>query len=123
MTDLNNLTINNASGVTMNSNITLASGGILTLTSGLLNAGSNIIAVTNTSAAAIAYTSGSFINVTTGALQRTLPSGLTGTGNNYLFPIGEGGKYKAINLIDVNTGVTRAAAQGVGQTNRCPDRR
>ncbi|MDZ7633090.1 MAG: hypothetical protein U5L72_01035 [Bacteroidales bacterium] len=102
--DLNNLTINNASGVTMNSNITLASGGILTLTSGLLNAGSNIIAVTNTSASAIAYTSGSFVNVTTGALQRTLPSGLTGTGNNYLFPIGEGGTYKAINLIDVNTG-------------------
>ena len=76
VTDLNNLTINNTSGVTMNSSLTLASGGTLTLTSGLLNTGSNIIAVTNTSAAAIAYTAGSFVNVTTGALQRTLASGL-----------------------------------------------
>ena len=105
VTDLNNLTINNTSGVTMNSSLTLASGGTLTLTSGLLNTGSNIIAVTNTSAAAIAYTAGSFVNVTTGALQRTLASGLGGTGYNYLFPIGEGGIYRAINLIDVNTGV------------------
>ena len=65
-----------------------------------------MIAVTNTSPAAITGSETSFVNLAGGALQRTIPSGLTGTGNNFLFPIGEGGTYKAINLIDVNTGAT-----------------
>jgi len=106
ITNLRNLTINNANGVAMNSNITLSSDGTLTLASGILNAGANIISITNTSSAAISYTPGSFVNVTTGGLQRTLPSSLSGTGNNYLFPIGENNVYKGLNLLDVNTGST-----------------
>ena len=121
VSSLNNLTIDNAGGVTLNSNITLASGGILTLASGILDAGSYILAVTNSSASAVTGSETSFVNVTTGSLQRTLPSGLSGTGNNYLFPIGEGGVYKAINIIDVNTGPTgpvlRASVTPAGAVN------
>ncbi|MHC1730991.1 MAG: hypothetical protein AB9888_02990 [Bacteroidales bacterium] len=101
-----NLTVSNPGGVALNSNITLASGGTLNLASGILDAGVNVIAVTNTSPSAITSSETSFVNLSGGALQRNLPSGLTGTGNNFLFPIGEGGSYKAINLIDVNTGAT-----------------
>lgn len=118
VTNLRNLTINNSNGITVNSDITLSSAGILTLTSGLLNVGSHILSVTNTSASAIVYNNGSFVNVTSGSLQRSFPSGLSGTGNNYLFPIGEGGNYKAINLADINTGaagpVLRASVSSTG---------
>ncbi|MCJ7448505.1 MAG: hypothetical protein MUO72_12520 [Bacteroidales bacterium] len=107
VTNLNNLTLNNANGVTMNSNITLAAGGVMTLTSGIVQAGTNTLKITNTNpATAIVWTPGSFVNVTTGAVERTLTANLVGTGNNYLFPIGEGGVFKAINLRDVNTGTT-----------------
>ena len=107
VTDLANLTINNANGVTMNSNITLAVGGVLTLTSGILQADTYILKITNTNpATAVAWTPGSFVNVTTGAVERTLTANLVGAGNNYLFPIGEGGVFKGLNLRDVNTGVT-----------------
>jgi hypothetical protein len=103
---LRNLTINNTNGVTMNSNINLASNGILTLTSGILQAGTYTMNISNTAAAAVVYSAGSFVNVTTGSLQRSIAPNLTGTGNNYLFPIGEGNTYKAINLNDVTTGAT-----------------
>ena len=106
ITSLRNLTINNASGVSMTSNIALASNGILTLTSGILQAGVYTLNISNNSSAAIVFTAGSFVNVTSGSLQRTIAANLSGTGNNYLFPIGEGNNYKAINLIDVNTGTT-----------------
>ena len=118
---LRNLTVNNPNGVAVNSNISLASGGTLNIASGILDAGSYVIAVANTSPSAITSSETSFVNLAGGALQRTLPSGLAGTGNNYLFPIGEGGTYKAINLIDVNTGATgpvlRASVSPSGATN------
>ena len=107
VTNLNNLTINNANGVTMNSNITLAAGGVLTLTSGIVQAGTNILKITNTNpASGLVWSPGAFVNVTTGGIERTLTSNLVGSGNNYSFPVGEGGILKAINLIDVNTGST-----------------
>jgi len=116
-----NLTVSNPNGVTQNSNITLASGGTLNLASGILDAGGNVIAITNTSPSAIISSGTTFVNLAGGALQRTLPSGLTGTGNNFLFPIGEGGTYRAINLIDVNTGATgpvlRASVSPSGAVN------
>ena len=121
VSDLQNLTVNNPGGVVANSNITLAPGGTLTLTDGILDAGTNIIAVTNTSPSAIISSGTSFVNLAGGALQRTLPAGLTGTGNNFLFPIGEGGTHRAINLIDVNTGaagpVLRASVSPTGATS------
>lgn len=105
--NLNNLTINNPAGVALGGDISLSSGGILSLINGLLNTGSYSINVTNSDPVnAITSSPSSFINVTTGGLTRALASNLTGTGNNYMFPIGEGGTYKAINLLDVNTGIT-----------------
>ncbi len=98
------LTIDNTAGVTLTSSVTVS--GTLTLTDGILDAGSNTVSVTNNSSAAVTGSSSSFVNVTSGSFIRTLPANLSGTGNNYLFPIGEGGNYKAINLIDVNTGAT-----------------
>jgi hypothetical protein len=103
---LNSLTINNANGVSLNGNLNLAAGGVLSLSAGILYAENHTISVTNTSASAVTGSESSFINVTSGGLQRTLPAGLAGTGSNYLFPIGESGTYKAINLVDVNTGAT-----------------
>lgn len=118
VTNLRNLTLNNTNGISMNSNITLASGGTLNLTNGILNAGSYVLNVLNSSSAAISNNAGSFVNVTTGSLQRTLPSGLSGSGNNYIFPIGEGSIYKGINLVDINTGATgpvlRASVSATG---------
>ncbi len=85
----------------------LTVGGTLTLTAGIVQAGANILSLTNTSpAGAISYTDGSFVNVTTGSVERTLAANLSGTGNNYLFPIGEGGVFKGLVLNDVVTGAT-----------------
>jgi len=104
VSNLRNLTINNPGGVTINNNLTLSSAGELTLTSGILDIGSNTLSIANTAATAITNNSGAFVNITTGALRRTLPRNLSGTGNDYFFPVGEGGVYKGLNLIDVNTG-------------------
>ncbi len=104
---VNSLTINNISGVTIAGNITLAAGGTLTLSSGILQAGANSVILTNTNpATSVVWTPGSFVNVTSGAMERTLAPGLTGSGNDYLFPIGEGGVFKGLTLLDVNTGAT-----------------
>nr|MCU0472508.1 HYR domain-containing protein [Bacteroidales bacterium] len=117
--NLLNLTINNANGVTMNSDISLAAGGVLTLSNGILQAGTFVIKINNTSpAGAIVWTPGSFINVTTGGVERTLLPNLVGTANNYLFPVGDGGAFKGINLREVRTGVTgpvlRASVSATG---------
>ena len=109
---LNNLTINNTNGVTLNGNLSLASGGILTLSDGILFAGGYTVSVTNGSPFAVTGSENSFIELTTGGLQRTLTAGLAGEGSNYLFPIGEGGVYKAISLLDVNTGATGPVLKG-----------
>jgi hypothetical protein len=101
---VNNLKIDNPSGVTLTSPVTVS--GILTLEDGILDAGANNVSVTNTDMASVTGSSASFINLTTGYLQRALPGSLSGTGNNYYFPIGEGQAYKAINLYDVSTGAT-----------------
>jgi hypothetical protein len=98
------LTIDNTAGVTLTSSVSVS--GTLTLAEGVLEAGSNTVSITNNSPSAVSGSSSSFVNVTSGTFLRTLPPNLSGTGNNYLFPIGEGGYYKAINLIDVNTGAT-----------------
>ncbi len=98
------LTINNSAGVDLTASITVT--GTLTFTQGILNAGAGTVNITNSSSSAVTGNQSSFLNVTTGWLQRTLPANLSGTGNNFLFPIGEGGVCKSINLIDVNTGAT-----------------
>lgn len=105
ISSLKSLTVNNSYGITLNSNITLASDGVLTMSSGNINAGSYTLKLTNTSpAGALSWSNGTFINVTTGGFERSLQANLAGTGNNYLFPVGENGTYKGLNLSDVNTG-------------------
>jgi hypothetical protein len=106
VTDLKNLTVNNSSGVAMNSDIALSSSGVLTLTSGLLNAGSHGLSITNTASSSVTASSSSFVNVTTGNVTRTLASGISSAGTDYLFPVGENSAHKALNLVDVITGTT-----------------
>lgn len=104
---VNNLTVDNAAGVTLTSSVTIS--GTLTLGNGILDAGANNVAVTNNAMSSVSGSSASFVNLTTGYLQRVIPGSLSGTGNNYSFPIGQGGTYKAINLSDVTTGATGPA--------------
>ena len=121
--NLNNLTINNPNGVALTNDISLSSGGTLTLLNGLLNAEEYFVRINNTDPVnSIVSSTSAFINVTSGGLIRAIASNLTGTGNNYLFPIGEGGSYKALNLIDVNSGpagpVLLASVNPAGATTR-----
>lgn len=113
------LTIDNAAGVDLTTSMTVT--GSLSLVQGILNAGAGTVTVTNNLSSAVTGSQSSFVNVTTGWLQRSIPGNLTGTGSNYLFPIGEGGIYKGLNLIDVNTGATgpvmRAAVSPTGAVN------
>lgn len=113
------LTIDNAAGVDLTAPVTLT--GTLTLAQGILNAGAGTVNVTNNASSAVTGNASSFVNVTTGYLQRTLPANLSGTGNNYLFPIGEGDVYKGMKLIDVTTGSTgpelRASVSPSGALN------
>ena len=96
-TAFNSLTINNASGVTLTGNVTVA--GILTMTSGLLNPSSYTLTVTSTAAGAVVGgSSSSYIN---GALTRAV---VASTSNVYIFPVGNGGVY----LADTITSTTAA---------------
>ena len=96
-TAFNSLTINNASGVTLTGNVTVA--GILTMNSGLLNPSSFTLTVTSTAAGAVVGgSSSSYIN---GALTRAV---VASTSNVYIFPVGNGGVY----LADTITSTTAA---------------
>jgi hypothetical protein len=88
---LNNLTINNASGVTMNSSITMI--GTLTLASGRLNTGANILHLNNANndATALTFTPGSgWIN---GSLSKTFA---VGNGQSFTYPIGGATSYRPV---------------------------
>lgn len=115
---VNSLTIDNTAGVALTSSVSIS--GTLALDDGILDAGANNVVVTSTVSSSVTGSSSSFINLTTGYLQRALPGNLSGAGNSYSFPIGEGGAYKAINLTDVITGpagpALRASVSPVGAT-------
>jgi hypothetical protein len=88
---LNNLTINNAGGVTMNSTITMI--GTLTLASGQLNTGANILHLNNANndATALTFTPGSgWVN---GALGKTFA---VGNGQSFTYPIGGPTTYRPV---------------------------
>ena len=88
-TVLNNLTINDAAGVTLNANATLK--GTLTLTSGQLITGANILTVTSTGTTTGASSS-SYVN-------GTLSIGFaTGSGKSANFPIGDNSSYTPVSL-------------------------
>jgi hypothetical protein len=86
---VNNLTINNASGVSLTSDETVS--GILSLTSGKVTTGSNELKVTNTSASSISGHSSS--NYIIGNLRRSV-SGST----SYDFPLGTSANYEFLNI-------------------------
>ncbi len=113
------LTIDNGAGVDLTSPVTVT--GTMNFSQGILNAGAGTVNVTNSSSSAVTGNSSSFLNVTSGWLQRSIPPNLTGAGNNFLFPIGEGGVYKGMNLIDLTTGSTgpvlRASVSPSGALN------
>jgi fibronectin-binding autotransporter adhesin len=103
-----NLTLNNtAGGAKTNANTTIA--GTLTLTNGILDIGSNLLSLTNTSATAIAgapFNSGKMIrttgNNTDQGVQKSYPIGAS----NFLFPIGTGTRYTPARLnVTANTAV------------------
>jgi len=77
VSSLNNLTINNASGVTLSSDVTVNN--VLTMISGNINPGASILA--------LGHTPGSLNHISgtiTGGFQREISS----TGTEYLFPVG-----------------------------------
>jgi fibronectin-binding autotransporter adhesin len=95
-----NLTLNNMTGgAKTNANTTIA--GTLTLANGILDIGSNLLSLTNTSATAIAgapFNSGKMIrtngNNTDQGVQKSYPA----AASNFLFPIGTGTRYTPARL-------------------------
>ncbi|MCU0455231.1 MAG: DUF2341 domain-containing protein [Bacteroidales bacterium] len=83
-----NITVNNASGVSLPGNITVNNS--LTMTQGNIDAGSNTLAVTGS----LSYTSGTVI----GKLRRNL----TATGTEYLFPVGTASSYNPFKITFTN---------------------
>ncbi|GDX53075.1 hypothetical protein LBMAG27_21220 [Bacteroidota bacterium] len=95
---INNLTINNAAGVTLSQTVAIT--GTLTLTSGKITTGNYELNITNTSASAISgYSSSNYIN---GNLRRSV-----NTSGSYYFPVGTTTNYQQMNVnFTSQTGVT-----------------
>ncbi len=94
-TPLTTLTINNASGVTLDKPVLV---GTLTLTAGKLNTTTtNLVTVTGTTVASVARTSG----YVSGPIARTLPASLTGT-LTYNLPVGKA-TYNPIDIVNPTT--------------------
>ncbi len=112
---LNNLTINNTNGVTLNAPVSLS--GILTFTSGILTtSGTNLLTITNTAAGSITGASStSYIN---GSLALTLLANIGADGTTYSYPVGENGNYRPLDLVNIRTGaitpVVRVTISGAG---------
>ncbi len=80
----NNLTINNATGVTLSGNVTAS--GVLTFTTGVVTTGSNTLTLTNNSSATAALSgTPSSTNYVNGNLIRTVSNAFSG----YVFPVGQ----------------------------------
>ena len=84
---LDNLTINNPSGVSLSSDVTVAN--VLTMTSGNINPGANLLALGNTPGN-LAYTAGTI----TGPFRREISSSAT----EYLFPVGTATSFNALKI-------------------------
>ncbi|MBN2756342.1 MAG: T9SS type A sorting domain-containing protein [Bacteroidales bacterium] len=103
--NLLNFSVNRTSGtVGLGTNLTIGTSatGSLTLTEGIIDPASNIITLANVAAGQLfGGSETAFIN---GSFQRFLPSSTSGS-SNFLFPVGEGGVYKGLELIDITTGI------------------
>ena len=97
VTALNKLTINNASGVTLNGPTTV--NGTLTLTSGALNTTStNLLSLVGGSSTTNIGSNSAYVN---GPLQWNIPSGVSAA--SYYYPIGNLGVYAPFSLNNVTT--------------------
>jgi len=123
---VNDLTINNSSGVTLSGARSVA--GTLTLTSGnLITDNTNLLSITNTAAGAVSGGSaGSYVK---GPIARAVPT----SSSPYVFPIGDGG-YNPLELqnpgvsggsvtvkasvVDASSGGTAGTGMGTLKTNR-----
>ncbi len=95
-TAFNNLTLNNAAGVTLSAPISLSSAGVLTLTAGKITTdATNILTLNNTATGAIS--GGSTTNFIAGPMVWTLPASLA-SGTTYNFPVGKGSTYLPFGL-------------------------
>jgi hypothetical protein len=105
----NNLTINNAGGVTLNGTDATING-FLILTNGVLTTGANTIIVGNTASNAIV--GGSSSNYVDGNLLRGILSGT----NTYAFPVGTSSGYSPVSLAltSVSTGGTLTVSSNNG---------
>lgn len=95
---LNNLEINNSSGLTLGSDIDL--NGNLLLTSGIISTGSYKIRMLNQSAVSSGGSSSSFVN---GILSKNQFGGVT-----FIFHVGKGTRYGKIGLINPQSGTWEA---------------
>ncbi|HLG34301.1 MAG TPA: T9SS type A sorting domain-containing protein [Bacteroidia bacterium] len=86
---VNNLTVNNSSGVTLSNNVTVA--GTLALTSGIVTTGSYELKTTNTSVSSITGYSSS--NYVIGYLRRRVSAN-----GSYDFPVGTAANYELVNV-------------------------
>ena len=100
--NLNNLTVNNSSGITLTGNITIA--GTLTMTQGNITTGTNILIISNSAAGSLIRTSGTII----GRLRRTVNTPLS---TDYLFPIGTAAYYRpaVMNFSSLSAGTSITA--------------
>ncbi len=107
ISDLLNLSINRASGVSLGGALALSSSGVLTLTAGKLTTAS-AITINNTSTSAI--TGGSSTTYVSGPILWTLPASLA-SGSTYNYPIGTSGGYYPFSLVNPTTGAGSVTAQ------------
>src|SRR5260221_8609587 len=86
---VNNLTINNSSGVSLSADVTVA--GTLALTSGKITTGSYELKATNTTTSSVTgYSSSSYV---VGNLRRSVAAS-----GSYDFPVGNSANYELINI-------------------------
>ncbi len=99
-----NVTINNAAGVSLGFNNRSISG-ILTLTAGVLSVTSpNSITITNNAQGAIV--GGSTTSYVSGILRRQFPADITTGTSTYIYPVGKGGEYLPLTILNPRTGAT-----------------
>lgn len=82
--ELNNITLNNSSGLTLAGDLTMA--GVLTLTNGTITTGSNTLLLKQTSS--VSPSGGSSTSFVNGALSKSLASG-----SSFTFPTGKSSRY------------------------------
>ena len=85
VSNLNNLTVNNSSGITLSGGVTVA--GILTMMQGNITTGTYTLIISNGVVGSLNYVSGTIIGRLTRAVNTTLST-------NYIFPVGTAAYYR-----------------------------